>query len=140
MIIAIDFDGTCTTNDFPNIGKDIGAVPVLKELIAHGHQIILWTMRSDPDTIPEYKGKIFKEDCYLTAAVNWFKENDIELYGIQENPTQSKWTNSPKAYAEVYIDDAALGIPLKLDLDLSVRKFVDWEATLELLIERAIIK
>jgi hypothetical protein len=33
MIIAVDFDGTCVTHDFPHVGKDIGAVPVLKELV-----------------------------------------------------------------------------------------------------------
>ena len=46
-IIGIDFDGTCVTHEFPRIGKDIGAVPVLKELIANGHDLILFTMRSD---------------------------------------------------------------------------------------------
>ena len=33
MIIAVDFDGTCVSNEFPRVGKDIGAVPVLKKLI-----------------------------------------------------------------------------------------------------------
>lgn len=33
MIIAVDFDGTCVTHEFPRVGKDIGAVPVLKELV-----------------------------------------------------------------------------------------------------------
>jgi hypothetical protein len=47
MIIAIDFDGTCTSHDFPNIGKDIGAAPVLKDLIRNGHELILYTMRCD---------------------------------------------------------------------------------------------
>jgi hypothetical protein len=46
MIIAIDFDGTCVTHEYPYIGKDIGAVPVLKELVSSGHQLILFTMRS----------------------------------------------------------------------------------------------
>ena len=47
MEIAIDFDGTCTTHEFPKIGKDIGAVRVLKRLINNGHNLILFTMRSD---------------------------------------------------------------------------------------------
>ena len=47
MVIAIDFDGTCVTHDFPAVGKDIGAVPVLKMLVDSGHQLILYTMRSD---------------------------------------------------------------------------------------------
>lgn len=113
MYIAIDFDGTCVTHDYPRIGKDIDAVNVLKKLVANGHKLILNTMRS---------GKELKE------AINWFKENDIELYGANENPTQKRWTNSPKVYAHLYIDDAALGCPLKMDLSISDRPFVDWEA------------
>ena len=49
MVIAVDFDGTCVTHEFPKVGKDIGAVPVLKKLVEKGHQIILHTMRSHPD-------------------------------------------------------------------------------------------
>jgi hypothetical protein len=64
---------------------------------------------------------------YLTDAVNWFKENDIELYGIQTNPTQHEWTHSPKAYCQLYIDDAGLGMPLMTDLELSKRPYVDWD-------------
>ena len=47
MIIAIDFDGTCVTHEFPKVGKDINAVPVLKALVENGHQLVLFTMRSD---------------------------------------------------------------------------------------------
>ena len=46
MKIGIDFDGTCVTHEYPKIGKDIGAVPVLKELVEKGHKLILNTMRS----------------------------------------------------------------------------------------------
>ena len=113
MYIAIDFDGTCVTHDYPKIGKDINAVNVLKKLVTNGHKLILNTMRS---------GKELKD------AINWFKKNDIELYGANENPTQKKWTNSPKVYAHLYIDDAAIGCPLKMDLSISDRPFVDWEA------------
>ena len=38
MVIAIDFDGTCVTNDYPYIGKGIGAVPVLKKIVEKGHR------------------------------------------------------------------------------------------------------
>ena len=124
MYIAIDFDGTCVTHDYPRIGKDINAVNVLKKLVANGHKLILNTMRS---------GKELKE------AINWFKENGIELYGANENPTQKKWTNSPKVYAHIYIDDAALGCPLKMDLSISDRPFVDWEAVSCLLKDNGIL-
>lgn len=33
MVIAVDFDGTCVTHEFPKIGKDIGAIPVLRKLV-----------------------------------------------------------------------------------------------------------
>lgn len=49
MIIAVDFDGTCVAHEFPKVGKDIGAAPILKKLVEKGHKIILYTMRSHPD-------------------------------------------------------------------------------------------
>ena len=137
MYICIDFDGTCCIHEFPKIGKDIGAVPVLKKLIENGHQLILFTMRSDIDGV---KNKNFElPNNLLTDVVNWFKDNDIELYGINENPTQKTWTKSPKAYAQLYIDDAALGCPLKIDKNLSDRPFVDWIEVEKMLINMKLI-
>ena len=111
MYIAIDFDGTCVTHDYPRIGKDIHAIPVLNKLVSNGHKLILNTMRSGKE---------------LDDAVNWFKENNIELFGINENPTQKTWTNSPKVYAHMYIDDAAFGCPLLNMPEISDRPFVNW--------------
>jgi hypothetical protein len=128
MVIAIDFDGTCVTHEFPSIGKDIKAVPVLRDIIKRGHQLILFTMRSDG-----------KRGLYLTEALDWFKDNNIPLYGIQKNPTQHTWTSSPKAFAQMYIDDAALGCPLKYDKGYSDRAYVDWERVRELLEGEGII-
>jgi len=128
MIIGIDFDGTCVSHEFPYVGKDIGSVPVLKKLVNSGHSLILWTMRSN-----NHKGN------FLQDAVMWFSENEIPLYGIQINPTQSSWTSSPKAYCEMYIDDAALGCPLKYDSNISSRNFVDWEMVEIMLKEKNII-
>lgn len=31
MIIAVDFDGTCVTHEFPRVGAEIGAAEVLKD-------------------------------------------------------------------------------------------------------------
>ena len=135
MIIAIDFDGTCVTHEFPRVGKDIGAVPVLKKLTDNGHKLILFTMRSNrTDNKPTGDNNIQNvTGQFLDDAVNWFKQNDIPLYGIQTNPTQTQWTTSPKAYAELYIDDAALGCPIKYDPTLSRNAFVDWERVENLL-------
>jgi len=125
--IVVDFDGTCVTHEFPKVGKDIGAVPVLKKLIESGHKLILFTMRSDIENpkSDEYNIKAIGGK-YLTEAINWFEQNGIPLYGINENPKQKDWTKSPKAYGQLYIDDAALGCPLRYIPDISDRPFVDW--------------
>ena len=124
MIIAVDFDGTCVAYDFPNIGQDIGAVPVLKELIAAGHKLILWTVRGDE---------------YLMPAVEWFKQNNIPLYGINQNPGQSRWSSSPKAHADLYIDDYALFAATIENLDISQKPYLDWAKVREELIRRNFI-
>lgn len=110
-IAAVDFDGTVVRHEYPEIGADVeGAVEVLKRLRENDVQIILWTMRSGG---------------YLENAVQWFTERGIELWGVNENPEQKEWTNSPKAYAPLYIDDAALGCPLLADAKEG-RPFVNW--------------
>ena len=135
MILNIDFDGTCVTHDFPRVGKEIGAVPILKRLVENGHQLILFTMRSDRKDKKETNDPTIQDVTgeFLTDAVNWFKKHDIPLYGIQTNPTQHNWTTSPKSYAELMIDDSSLGCPLRYDVDMSNRPFVDWEAVEEAL-------
>lgn len=124
LTIVIDFDGTCVTHEFPKVGKDIGAIPVLKELIEKGHKLVLFTMRSDDDNGPSEEFPDEHGGTYLTDAVNWFKENNIPLYGIQRNPEQT-WTTSPKAYGQLYIDDASICTPLIYPEDGS-RPYVNW--------------
>lgn len=115
LVFCIDFDGTCVTHEFPKIGKEIGAAEVLKRIVRNGHKLVLFTMRGSG------------EEDYLIDAVKWFEKHDIPLYGINVNPTQHRWTNSPKAFGNVYIDDAALGCPLTHNSDIADRPFVDWE-------------
>ena len=79
-IIGVDFDGTCVTHEFPHIGKSIGAEGALKELVARGHKLVLFTMRS------------FKDNS-LRDALEWSKERDIQLCGINENHDQHTWTS-----------------------------------------------
>lgn len=129
MIIAIDFDGTCVTHDFPKVGKDIGAAPVLQELVKAGHNLILNTMRSDGQ----------KAGDVLSDAEAWFGINGIPLYGVNENRQQKHWTSSPKVFAHVYIDDAALGCPVTSDPDMSDRPFVDWVEVRNLLLKTGAI-
>lgn len=120
MIIGIDFDGTCVSHEYPKVGQDIGAVPVLRWLVNEGHSLILTTMR----------GNIYGD---LLDAINWFYDNGIQLYGVNENPHQRQFTASPKAYCHLYIDDSGLGCPLKIDTQISNKPFVDWRKIKEML-------
>lgn len=142
MIIAIDFDGTCVKHAFPKIGESIGAEPVLKALVRNGHKLILWTMRSN---VTDPKRPADEPDIdildepgdYLDEAVNWFKEKGIELYAAQRNPTQDSWTTSPKCYAEMYIDDAALNCPTQRAT--RGRPWVNWKLVADLLHAKGLI-
>jgi hypothetical protein len=127
MKIAVDFDGTCVTHAFPAVGQEIGANEVLLELTKKGHKLILFTMRSD---------NVKTGQMYLTDAVNWFKKWNIPLYGIQSDPQQKAWTTSPKCYAEIYIDDVALGAPLVYNPDMSDRPFIDWSLAKDFLVKK----
>ena len=148
MDICIDFDGTCVTHEFPKVGEDIGAVPILKKLVNGGHRLILFTMRSSLKEGTAKEGslgydnpkKITLKTDVLQDAVRWFNKNKLPLYGINSNPSQKDWTASPKAYGQLYIDDAALGCPLILDKDICKRPFVDWKSVEALLILSGVIK
>ena len=73
-----------------------------------GVRYILWTMRSGQE---------------LDDAVA------LDLWGINENPQQRRtgWATSPKAFAQLYIDDAALGCPR------TPEGYADWEAITHML-------
>jgi hypothetical protein len=130
MDIVIDFDGTCVSHNFPGIGKEIGATPVLRELADAGNRLILFTMRCN-----NKKHKVHT----LDDAVNWFRERDIPLAGIQTHPEQQVWTTSPKAHGDLYIDDRALGCPLVFPENGEL-PFVDWRKVREMLIEMDVIE
>ena len=117
-VIAVDFDGTCVEHNYPAIGMDVeGAVEVLRTLNKHGHRIILNTMRSGQR---------------LETAVRWFRDRKIELWAVNRNPEQEQWTSSPKVYADIYIDDSALGCPL-IFLEGVRRPVVNWSKVRQLL-------
>lgn len=124
MIIGIDFDGTVVEHCYPDIGLAVpGAISIITSLWLQGHQIILWTMRSGKE---------------LDDAVNYLKGYGIPLFGINENPEQSSWTESPKAYCQLYIDDAALGCPLRPSMGIN-RPMVNWEEVEKQLIKQGIL-
>lgn len=131
MYICIDVDGTIVEHEFPLLGKPVPmALEVMKELQDAGHKLILHTMRSDRTE--------YNDGAYLTQAVNYCKENGIELFGANTNPTQKEWTSSPKTYGHIYIDDAALGCPL-IHPNGNARPYVDWRSVRKLLISGGIL-
>lgn len=117
-IIAVDFDGTCVEHNYPAIGMEVeGAVNVLRALNKRGHRIILNTMRSGDK---------------LDAAVKWFRDRKVELWAVNRNPEQEEWTSSPKVYADLYIDDSALGCPIMF-IDGLRKPVVKWSKVRTLL-------
>lgn len=109
-IIGLDFDGSCVRHgDFPEIGPDIGAAQWIQLWVVAGARIICWTVRSGE---------------HLKPAIKWFKDNNIKLWGINENPKQASWSKSPKAHCHLFVDDLAFGAPLIYPQN--GRPYLDW--------------
>ncbi len=116
MYLCVDFDGTIVDHAFPEIGKPApGAVKWLHRLHRQGAKIILFTVRSNG----QYYGDV------LNDALRYLKKNKIVLFGINNNPDQLQWSNSPKPFGHFYIDDAAFGCPLIFPKGFN-RQCVDW--------------
>lgn len=113
MWIAIDFDGTLCDHRYPDIGQENPyAFMYLKEFKEAGCKLILYTMRSGVE---------------LEQAIKWCELRGIVFDGINTNPTQKTWTTSPKAYASCYIDDNAVGVPLRENPSrVGSRPMVNW--------------
>ena len=99
MIIAVDFDGTIVTHDYPRIGKPIPfAIDTLKKLQADGHQLILWSVR---------EGELLQE------AVDYCQQKGLEFYAVNASfpeERQLSTADTPrKIIADIYIDDRNLG-------------------------------
>lgn len=98
MVIAVDFDGTIVTHEYPKIGKEIPfAIQTLKMLYEERHQLILWSVR---------------EGDLLEEAVAWCAERGLTFYAVNKNypeETPDHKDYSRKLKAEIFIDDRNLG-------------------------------
>lgn len=97
MLIAVDFDGTIVTHDYPQIGKELPfATATLRQLIQDGHRLILWTQR---------EGDLLKE------AVSWCSEKGVEFYAVNKNfPEETPDMGEPrKIKFDLIIDDRNVG-------------------------------
>lgn len=114
--LAIDFDGTVVRHAYPEIGEPVpGAIEWLEIYQRLECRLILWTMRSQENAGVDT----------LTPAVRYLSDAGIKLWGVNQNPGQGDWSSSPKAYAHLYIDDAAAGCPLVWPGN-GHRPHVDW--------------
>ena len=126
ILIGVDFDSTCVTHAYPAIGHEIPeCVKTLQALVKKGARLILYTMRSDVE---------------LMAAVQWMRDHHVELWAINHNPMQHRFSSSRKVYADIYIDDSALGTPMQENLEMSLKPFVDWTKVRELLEKKLGVK
>jgi hypothetical protein len=98
MVIAVDFDGTIVTHEYPNIGKEIPfAIDTLKRLQqSPDNLIVLWTVR---------------EGAELEEAVKYCRDRGLEFYAVNNNyPEESAEHPEPrKLKADLFIDDRNLG-------------------------------
>lgn len=102
--IAVDFDGTLCTNDFPEIGEPKPTIiEYIKAQAAKGSKIILNTCRENGTR------------KLLDEAVTWCKAHGIPLDAVNENPfnqyrEQFKTPPPRKVFADLYIDDKAINV------------------------------
>lgn len=98
MIIAVDFDGTIVTHEYPNIGKEIPfAIETLKQLqLSPEYLIVLWTVRQGAE---------------LLEAIEYCKNKGLEFYAVNSNyPEEINDNLEPrKLKADLFIDDRNLG-------------------------------
>lgn len=97
--IAVDFDGTIVTHEYPNIGEELPfATETLRMLIRDRHRVILWSVR---------EGKLLQD------AIDWCRERGVEFYAVNRDyPEEEKEKNnhySRKLKADYFIDDRGIG-------------------------------
>jgi 8-oxo-dGTP pyrophosphatase MutT (NUDIX family) len=99
---GLDFDGTVIdAADWPAIGEPLPyAIETLQQLVAPKenkpkNHIVVWTMRGSNNN---------------TAIREFFAKHNLPIYAINCHKIQWEWTNSPKLYADYFIDDRSIGV------------------------------
>ncbi len=111
MIVAVDFDKTLHTGEWPSIGEPMPwALDTMRRLKEDGHYLIIWTCR---------------EGREQTAMVNWLLWHGFPFDRVNDNHPDDiarYGGNSRKITADLYIDDKNLGGLLAWD---EIYKFFD---------------
>lgn len=98
--IAVDFDGTIVTHEYPNIGSELPfATETLRMLIRDRHRLILWSVR---------EGKLLQD------AIDWCKERGVEFYAVNRDYPEERGVEnnnhfSRKVKVDYFIDDRGIG-------------------------------
>ena len=105
-IVAVDFDGTLVTNEWPNIGEaNLGLIAALAEARALGEiKVILWTCRAGEA---------------LEKAVDFCSHNGLEFDAVNENLPEMVELfggDSRKVFADHYLDDKAVIVNASSDI------------------------
>ena len=129
--ITVDFDNTCALEAFPLVGAEVPyAAEALKRLTSNGIKLVLGTCRQNEQ---------------LKDAVEWFKRNNIPLFGVNEDPQPDKTLAAlygipRKIVGQFNIDDRNLGCPtIDIESNGKVYTVVDWRMLEETLIKKGLI-
>ena len=125
--IAVDFDGTVVTHAYPQIGDGMRApAPVLRELIGQ---------RLPADPLHDAAAG----DCSDRRRGMVRPSGGIPLYAVNENSVAaSAGPRRRRFIADLYIDDSALGCPIKFE-DGIKRPFVNWVKVRQRLVEEGFL-
>lgn len=115
VVIAVDFDGTLCTHEFPKIGEpDVELIDLLKGFRKYGGKLVLTTLRED---CIKYEDGELKSWPMLTEAIKWCHSWGLHFDSINErisyNPLDGSlvgWIGCRRKLDFTYIiDDRALG-------------------------------
>lgn len=110
MIIAVDFDGTLCSNEWPAIGAPRkGIIAYVKHQKEKGAKLILWTNRTGQQ---------------LRDAIWWCGQQGIEFDAVNANLpeiVEMFGGEGRKIYADQYIDDRAI-LPDNLEKTFRIRR------------------
>lgn len=118
IVVSLDFDGTLVRTDhYPYFDPTPlpGCLETLEWLKEEkGAKFILLTQRDHTHVAALGRALRIKngKPSVLQNAIDWCEGNGIELWGVNENPGQSGWSDSRKVYSDLIIDDRCAGIPL----------------------------
>ena len=93
-VIAVDFDGTLVTNQYPLLGEPVPyVIEAVKQMREFGWRIILWTCRTGDQ---------------LTEAIQFCKNLGLEFDEVNRNIKEVReyfGEDTRKVFANIYLDD-----------------------------------